>query len=116
MPETGRAFFERLGKEYGPAIAKAIGDRPHMLRNFLMVRPQQQGQGLGSAMMRYGLENLGGHKLPCLVITQDRLHDWYAKFGFKDVHTVDVDMSEFMGKNRGFGVHRSNVMLRPAVG
>ena len=110
---TSRAFLSRISGEFKMAVAENLGSKPYIHCNFLMVRPGQQGRGIGSQMMRYGFEKLGADTLPCLVITQARLHEWYQKLDFEDVHVVDVDLAEYMGKYKGFGIHRSNVMVRP---
>lgn len=49
-----------------------------------------------------------------LVIVQTRaiLEGFYAKLGWIAADSTDVDLSEWGGKGRGYGVHRNPQMLR----
>ncbi|KAI9703545.1 MAG: hypothetical protein M1820_005849 [Bogoriella megaspora] len=105
-------FLKRLRGEFAPAIAKHVGAKSYIHCQFLMTRPEQQGRGIGSELMKHGFKFLGADTLPTLVMTQARLHDYYEKFGFNVVHNVDIDLTEYMGANRGFGVHRNSVLVR----
>ena len=81
-----------------------------------MVLPAHQRMGIGSALLRYGFENLEADKVPIWLITQMRGRAMYQKFGFEDFDVLDVDFSEFAGPYRGFGVHRSICMVRQPGG
>ena len=65
-----------------------------------MVLPSYQRKGIGTALMRHGFEN----------------RDMYQTLGFEDVDVVDVDFSEYMGKHKGYGVHRDICMIRQPHG
>ena len=112
-PASSVAFLSRLGGEFTDAIAKHIGQKSHIYCNPLLIRPQSQGQGIGSRLLQYGLEKLGADKVPTLIITQARINEYYHQFGFNDVRIVDVDLADYMGRRKGYGMHRSNVMIRP---
>ena len=77
-----------------------------------MVLPAHQRKGIGSAMLRHGFEKLGAAEVPIWLITQMNGHELYKKFGFEEVEVVDVDLSEYTGLYRGYGVYRSICMLR----
>lgn len=81
-----------------------------------MVLPAYQRKGIGTALMRYGFEELGAGVLPIWLVTQVRGRQMYQTLGFEDVDVVDIDFSEFMGKYKGFGVHRSVCMIRQPSG
>ena len=77
-----------------------------------MVLPAHQRMGIGSAMLKHGLEELGADKVAVWLITQMNGHALYEKFGFEKVESIDVDLSEYTGPYRGFGVYRNICMVR----
>lgn len=78
----------------------------------LHVVPTHQRRGIGSALLKYGLDTLGAGALPVWLGTQMRGRNLYLKWGFEDVDSVDIDLTEFGGEWCGYGVHRSPCMLR----
>lgn len=78
----------------------------------LHVVPTHQRRGIGSALLKYGLDTLGAGALPVWLSTQIRGRNLYLKWGFGDVDSVDIDLTEFGGEWCGYGVHRSPCMLR----
>ncbi|MCJ1246111.1 hypothetical protein MMC30_003316 [Trapelia coarctata] len=85
---------------------------PHVVWNSLFVKPEYQRQGIGSELLRWGFATFGLEKHLVWLTTQMRGRNIYRKYGWVDVDHVDVDMSEWGGKLRGFGVHRSPLILR----
>jgi len=77
-----------------------------------MVLPSYQMQGIGRALLQYGLYNLGADEVPVWIGTQARGRDMYLKFEFEDVGHLDVDLAEYMGPHKGFGLHRNYCMIR----
>ena len=77
-----------------------------------MVLPEFQRMGIGSALLTYGLETLGANKRTIWLVTQMRGRELYRKFGFEDVDVLDIDLSEYAGPHRGFGLHRNICMIR----
>lgn len=59
------------------------------------------------AFAEYGLEE----KLVWLATMMDGRNYW-RRYGWKDVDCVEVDLAEWGGKDRGFGLHKSPMMLR----
>jgi ribosomal protein S18 acetylase RimI-like enzyme len=50
------------------------------------VRPEAQGKGIASALLRKRFEEIDAAKLPCLLGTQDKRNlDIYSRYGFKTV-------------------------------
>lgn len=81
-----------------------------------MVLPSHQRRGIKTALMRHEFEELGADTLPTWLVTQVRGRQMYQTLGFEDVGVVDIDFSEFMGKYKGFGVHRNICMIRQPRG
>lgn len=81
-----------------------------------MVLPAWQGRGIGSAMIRWALQNLHLDKLPIWRNAQPDGHRLYQNFGWRDFEQVDVDLSHWAGPNRGYGLHRTVCMLRESSG
>ena len=82
----------------------------------LMVLPQFQRQGIGSALFQYGVEYLGADRVPIWLVTQMRGRAMYLTLGFRDVDVIDVDLSEYIGPWQGYGIHRNICMVRQPGG
>ena len=79
-----------------------------------MVHPAWQRRGVGSAMIRWALEHLHLDTIPVWLFGQPDGHHLYRKFGWRDVEEVDMDLSQWAGPHRGYGLHRTMCMLREA--
>ncbi|MCJ1378760.1 hypothetical protein MMC17_001859 [Xylographa soralifera] len=111
-PDCNLDFIQRLGREFGDRHTKHMGGKEHAVWTSLMVLPEFQRRGIGSALLTYGLETLGANKWPVWLVTQMRGRELYRKFGFDDADMLDIDLSEYAGPHRGFGSHRSMCMIR----
>ncbi|KAI9757778.1 MAG: hypothetical protein M4579_003314 [Chaenotheca gracillima] len=78
----------------------------------LMVLPAWQRRGVGSAMIRWAFENLRLDSMPVWLNAQLDGYPLYQKFGWKDVETIDIDLSDWAGPSRGYGQHRTVCMIR----
>ena len=81
-----------------------------------MVLPQFQRQRIGSALFQYALDRLGADEVPIWLVTQMRGRAAYLSFGFHDLEVIDVDLSEYAGPWKGFGIQRNICMLRQPGG
>lgn len=77
-----------------------------------MVLPAWQGRGVGSAIIRWAMENLHLDTMPVWLSAQPDGFHLYQKLGWTEIEDVDVDLSEWTGPNRGYGMHRTVCMLR----
>lgn len=78
----------------------------------LYVRPDRQGQGIGRRLVEHLYSRYGLEKELVIVQTRAISEGFYAKLGWVTADSTDVDLSEWGGKGRGYGVHRSPQMLR----
>ena len=62
--------------------------------------------------MAWGFEHYDLHDQKIWIQTQMRGRNLYRKLGWVDVDYFDIDLSEYGGKYRGLGVHRSPCLLR----
>ncbi|KZP25810.1 hypothetical protein FIBSPDRAFT_367977 [Athelia psychrophila] len=113
-PEGMNMVF--AGRLFGSLAAKRIRHMSAYSRYVawygLHVVPTHQRRGIGSALLKYGLDMLGAGALPVWLSTQMRGRNLYLKWGFEDVDSLDIDLKEFGGEWSGYGVHRSPCMLR----
>ena len=77
-----------------------------------MVLPEWQGRGIGSAIIHWALEHLRLDSIPVFLNAQPDGYALYKRLGWKDVENIDVDLSRWVGLNRGYGVHRTVCMIR----
>ena len=78
----------------------------------LFVKPGYQRRGIGETMLRWGFKQLELDKEQIWLTTQILGREFYRKFGWEDVDAVDTDLSTYLGKYRGFGIHRTVFMVR----
>ena len=77
------------------AVFEAMGDvhprEPHWYLPMIGVRPDRQGRGLGSAMLRPVLARCDAEGIPAyLEATTQRNRDLYARHGFRQTATIEV--------------------------
>ncbi|MCJ1433709.1 hypothetical protein MMC27_003073 [Xylographa pallens] len=105
-------YYARMGE----ARWGVVEGRRHVAWSALHVLPEYQRQGIGTALLQWGFEAFGLEREVVYIGTQMRGRNLYRRYGWVDVGFVDVDLREWGGKLRGFGVHRSPVMLRQPGG
>ena len=77
-----------------------------------MVLPSHQRRGIGSAIIEFALESLELDRLPIWLYAQPDGHNLYQKLGWKDVENVEMQLAEWAGKGKGYGLHRTVCMIR----
>jgi len=78
----------------------------------LYVKTDQQGRGIGRQLVEYIYSKYDLENELLIVQTRDISEGFHLKLGWVTVDSTDIDLSEWGGKGRGFGVHRSPQMLR----
>ena len=69
-------------------VRKSVAPPFHWYLAALGVHPEEQGQGLGSALLQPVLARADDHGLPCYLETfRERTAGFYGRFGFGVVHT-----------------------------
>lgn len=82
----------------------------HAVLALLVTRPDFQGKGAGSALIKHGLAVADELDLPTWLEASEAGYPLYKKLGFEDVETHDVDFAQYGGDV----VSHSVGMLRPA--
>ncbi|MDP2896761.1 MAG: GNAT family N-acetyltransferase [bacterium] len=79
-------FFHSIDSLHGRLVPE-----PHWYLLSLGVAPERQGQGLGGALLRHGLERAQAEGLPCyLETTNERNVPFYERHGFRFVAQGEV--------------------------
>ncbi|MCJ1376632.1 hypothetical protein MMC20_007875 [Loxospora ochrophaea] len=89
-----------------------LEDRNFLYLGTLVVSPTKQRQGIGSALLRQGLERADEERVPTWLQSTPVGHNVYPKFGWKDVATFELDLSIWGGKGQGWGIYTWHHMLR----
>ena len=63
-------------------------------------------------MLRWGFATLDLDRQEIWITTQMLGREFYRKFGWQDIDAVDMDLSNYIGELRGFGVHRTACLVR----
>lgn len=80
--------------------------------NTLAVHPEYQRCGVGLALLRYGLNDLNMRSETVLVNSLFPVQDLYKKFGWEVIGEIEADLSDWAGKNVGFGPYKNVIMAR----
>ena len=78
----------------------------------LYVKPGRQRRGIGSLLLSKLFEQDGLENELVFVQTLSSSEGFYAKFGWEMAASTDIDLREWAGENRGYGLHKSPQMLR----
>jgi len=100
-------FFQTLVNTH----ARVMGQRKHWYLEILATRPEFQGKGAGSALMRWGLARADEDRLETYIEASPEGKPIYEHFGFAEVDRLVVLNGEFTevmmlrpGKGEGTGV------------
>lgn len=78
----------------------------------LYIRTDRQGHGIGRHLVEYLYSKYDLDNELVIVQTRAMSEGFYAKLGWITADSTDIDLSEWGGKGRGYGLHRSPQMLR----
>ena len=88
-----------------------VGETPVVALGPIGVRPDRQGRGIGSRLVRSGLEEAAGRAEPALILLGDPA--WYPRFGFEPALTYGL-RNPFAGMGEGdFVIAEEDFMLAP---
>ena len=79
----------------------------------LTTDPKHQHRGAGAMLVQWGCDVADELGLECYLEASDAGRRLYQKKGFTDVEYLDMDMSQY---DKGRGMHRHVVMIRPVKG
>ncbi|KAF2235853.1 acyl-CoA N-acyltransferase [Viridothelium virens] len=75
-----------------------VGGRPHWALFILVTRPEWQGRGAGSLLVRWGVERADEEGWECYLEASPKGRGLYEKFGFRVVRELVTDLREWGGK------------------
>ncbi|KAF2173938.1 hypothetical protein M409DRAFT_16207 [Zasmidium cellare ATCC 36951] len=75
--------------------------KPFVELTILAVNPEQQGKGVGSALLRDGLNWVDEMKIPAFVVSSGQGRALYERYGFGEVWDFGLDAREFGGEREG---------------
>ncbi|KAI1346331.1 acyl-CoA N-acyltransferase [Xylaria sp. FL0043] len=70
-------------------------DKARMIVLGLIVAPDQQGRGIGSALLRHGNALADERSVPIWVHSSHQAHDLYRKGGFETQRELRIDLDEY---------------------
>lgn len=73
-------------------------DKPYFLMGILVTMPQYQGQGIGSSLLRWGLEIADEKGVECYINASPKAVKVYERLGWVEVDHVDVDLAQYGGE------------------
>lgn len=103
------ALNDFFGWIYG-VRKRRMGGKKHILLALLVTRPDFQGKGAGSALVKHGLAVADELDLPAWLEASPMGYPVYKKLGFEDVEPHVTDLKKYGGDE----VSRAVGMLRPA--
>ncbi|KAF2847313.1 hypothetical protein T440DRAFT_471204 [Plenodomus tracheiphilus IPT5] len=85
---------------FGPLVEKKkqlLGESPHLYLHMLHTDPAFQGRGAGRLLVQWGTHRADELSLPAYLESSPAGHHLYEKQGFKDVETLQIDLSPWDG-------------------
>ncbi|KAF3205916.1 hypothetical protein TWF679_009097 [Orbilia oligospora] len=90
-PEWDACLTEALWGGISKTKAEAMGNRPHWMGEFLAIRPEYKGQGLGSMLVNWGCKQADAAGLEIYGDTTVENRKFFGrKFGFEDYISLDM--------------------------
>jgi len=87
-PALAVKFFSVLADGH----RRIMGDTRHWYLEMLAVRPEYQGRGVASPLMRWGLEKADGDEVQCFLEGTTEARGVYERFGFEVVDEAEIDV------------------------
>jgi len=106
--EYCRTLFEGLAKKHNDYMA----GKPHIFLNTVMVPPSKQGQGIGSALVKWMTDKADEAGLETYLSSLPAACSVYKKLGFEEVDFFEMDLSQWSKPYEGYGVFRNSEMVR----
>ncbi|MCJ1485500.1 hypothetical protein MMC06_005674 [Schaereria dolodes] len=86
--------------------------KKHMFLKALAVAPASQRRGIGTALVQFGMKMADEGAAVCFLHATPIGHGLYRKLGWKDVGSLDFDLTEWGGESRGYGMFQLFSMIR----
>ena len=111
-----RKLYEATHDDAARVRKDWMGDEKYIYLNTLVIHPDHQGHGIGSALLRWVIARTEADGVPCWLNSSPVAYSLYVKAGFKEVGFQDVDLREFVPKDmesqRQWGIYHCAYMLR----
>jgi len=112
-PEFERSsFLDFYGKEQNRNYRKLMAGQEHWIWQSLYVAPDYQRKGIGSSMLKWAFDEYGLGNDFVFVQTLAGAEKMYEKYGWVEKDATVIDLAEWGGVNRGYGVHRSPQLVK----
>jgi len=113
QPPVGDTHFrDYYRRQQDMNYRKIMKNEKHVVLGSLYVSPDQQRHGIGSNLIKFAFEQFQLDKEKVFVQTLMMSVGFYERYGWKQADSTDIDLSEWGGKDRGFGMHRSPQLVR----
>jgi len=76
----------------------AMKGKPYVLMGILVTQPAYRGRGIGSMLLRWGLEQAAEKGLECWIDASPMGSGLYKRFGWVAVDRLDFELSKYGGK------------------
>ncbi|MCJ1382477.1 hypothetical protein MMC17_005590 [Xylographa soralifera] len=115
LPNSGSNqpdFLMHYQREQKRNWLKLTAEKPHVVLGALYIRTDRQRHGIGRHLVEYLFSKYDLDNELVIVQTRAISEDFYTKLGWITADSTDIDLSEWGGKGRGYGLHRSPQMIR----
>ncbi|KAG7005162.1 hypothetical protein G7Y79_00021g050290 [Physcia stellaris] len=102
--------FQRMAGELRSAYPARVSE-PHWMLANLATRPEHEGRGAGSMLIRWAFPRADEMGVKCFVDSSAVGYPVYKKRGFVDVGIMEVDFDRYEG-GKGMGVQKWVAMMR----
>lgn len=93
--------------------AETMGAQPYMTLKMLAIRPEHARKGVGTLLLRNGLEEVDRLRLPCFIHAGVQAKPLYERYGFRNVGEMPCNALDYGG--RSDGRHWCMVRMPPSL-
>ncbi|PWY93424.1 acyl-CoA N-acyltransferase [Aspergillus sclerotioniger CBS 115572] len=105
--DNGKAFPEDMRRDVYEAFWKMLKDKSEVLvqekdfvLEFLATLPEAQGKGVGTALLKWGIEQADKRNARVYLEATEDGYALYKKYGWEDLEVMEMDFEEFGGAGR----------------
>lgn len=119
IPDSGATLTpgEKLGARIGGQLQSGkkrwILGKPCQYLAVVGVSPDRQGRGIGENLVQIGMDDANRRQVVCYLESTPEGYPVYRTLGWNKVdEDIAIDLSEYGGKDRGYGLYVMRLMLK----
>lgn len=101
VEKMNRALEDAFFRAAFYSEAETMGAQSYMTLKMLAIRPERARKGVGTLLLRKGLEEVDRLDLPCFIHAGVQAKPLYERYGFRDVGEMPCNAFDYGGRSDG---------------